>query len=95
MNFVTRDPSNYNQHDQSPGTVSFAQPHVSFDLNNMQMKTPSLPQTEAVKTLLCAEREAAVTRELKSKIFFIFNCLKKRMVGARPIQALEKEKESR
>ncbi|XP_075382862.1 ankyrin repeat domain-containing protein 31 [Mycteria americana] len=65
-NFNTRDPSNHNQHHQSPGTVSIAQPLGSFDVSNMQPKTPSLPQTEVVKTLLCAEREAAVTREFKS-----------------------------
>ncbi|XP_074668137.1 ankyrin repeat domain-containing protein 31 [Strix aluco] len=65
-NFTTRDPSNHNYHHQSPGTVSVAQPLRSFDLSGMQPKTPSLLQTEVVKTLLCAEREAAVTREFKS-----------------------------
>ncbi|KAM6036905.1 ankyrin repeat domain-containing protein 31 [Theristicus caerulescens] len=64
--FITRDPSNHNQHPQSPGTVFIAQPLRSFDLSNVQPKTPSLPQTEVVKTLLCAERETAVTREFKS-----------------------------
>uniref|UniRef100_A0A8C8EB46 RAMA domain-containing protein n=1 Tax=Otus sunia TaxID=257818 RepID=A0A8C8EB46_9STRI len=65
-NFTTRDPSNHNHHHQSPGTVSVAQPLRSFDLSSMQPKTPSLLQTEVVKTLLCAEREAAVTKEFKS-----------------------------
>ncbi|XP_040976765.1 ankyrin repeat domain-containing protein 31 [Aquila chrysaetos chrysaetos] len=65
-NFITKDLSNHNQHHQSPDTVSVAQPLGSFDLSNMQPKTPSLPQTEVVKTLLCTEREAAVTREFKS-----------------------------
>ncbi|XP_075582548.1 ankyrin repeat domain-containing protein 31 [Pelecanus crispus] len=65
-NFIMRDPSNHNQYRQSPSTVSVAQPLGSFDLSNMQPKTSSLPQTEVVKTLLCTEREAAVTREFKS-----------------------------
>lgn len=94
-NFITKDLSNHNQHHQSPDTVSIAQPRGSFDLSNMQPKTQSLPQTEVVKTLLCAEREAAVTREFKSKIFFFFNCLKLLMVGARAVQEIQKEKERR
>ncbi|XP_068279471.1 ankyrin repeat domain-containing protein 31 [Nyctibius grandis] len=65
-NFIMRDPNNCNQHHQSPGTVAIAQPLGSFNLSNMQPKTPSLPQTEVVKTLLCTEREAAVIREFKS-----------------------------
>ncbi|XP_074876083.1 ankyrin repeat domain-containing protein 31 [Buteo buteo] len=65
-NFITKDLSNHNQHHQSLDTVSVAQPLGNFDLSNMQPKSQSLPQTEVVKTLLCAEREAAVTREFKS-----------------------------
>ncbi|XP_009951856.1 PREDICTED: putative ankyrin repeat domain-containing protein 31 [Leptosomus discolor] len=65
-NFIMRDPSNHNKHRQCPGTVSVAQPLGSFDLSKMQPNPPSLPQTEAVKTLLCAEREATATREFKS-----------------------------
>ncbi|XP_051498854.1 ankyrin repeat domain-containing protein 31 [Apus apus] len=65
-NSVTRDPSNENQHHQSPGAVSIAQPLWSFNLSNVQPEAPSLPHTEVVKTSLCTEREAAVTRQLKS-----------------------------
>lgn len=65
-----RDTSKHNQHHRSPGAVSIAQPLGSFDLSNIQPKTPSLPQTEVVKMLLCTERGAAATREFKSKIFF-------------------------
>ncbi|XP_014820326.1 PREDICTED: putative ankyrin repeat domain-containing protein 31 [Calidris pugnax] len=65
-NFITRNPSNHNQHHQSPGTVSIAQPCGSSDPSNVQPKTPSLPQTEVVKTLLCSGREAAITEAFKS-----------------------------
>ncbi|XP_040434998.1 ankyrin repeat domain-containing protein 31 isoform X6 [Falco naumanni] len=65
-NFTTRDPSNHNQHHQSPGPVSIAQHLGSFDLSHIQPKTPSLPQTEVVKTLPCAERGADVTKGFKS-----------------------------
>lgn len=93
-NFITRDTSNHNQHHQSPAAVSISQPLGSFDLSNIQPKTPSLPQTEVVKMSLCTEREAAAAREFKSKIFF-FNCLKHLMVGARAIWDIQKQKESR
>ncbi|XP_061331696.1 ankyrin repeat domain-containing protein 31 [Pezoporus flaviventris] len=63
-NFITKDPSNHNQHHQGPGTVSIAQPLGTFDLSNTQPKPPSLPQAEVAQT--CTEREAAVTREFKS-----------------------------
>ncbi|XP_030323322.1 ankyrin repeat domain-containing protein 31 [Calypte anna] len=65
-NRVIRDPSNQNQRYQSPGTVSIAQPLCSFNLSNVQPKTPSLTQTEVAKKLAHAEREAAVTKEFKS-----------------------------
>ncbi|XP_027527344.1 putative ankyrin repeat domain-containing protein 31 isoform X5 [Neopelma chrysocephalum] len=65
-NFITRGSSNHSQHHQSFSTVSIAQPLGSFDLSNMHPDTPSLPQREVVKTLLCAEREAAVDREFMS-----------------------------
>ncbi|XP_074022434.1 ankyrin repeat domain-containing protein 31 [Numenius arquata] len=65
-NFITKDPSNHNQHHQSPATVSIAQPHGSSDTSNVQPKTLSLPQTEVVKTLLCTQREAAITKSFKS-----------------------------
>ncbi|XP_069737250.1 ankyrin repeat domain-containing protein 31 [Phaenicophaeus curvirostris] len=65
-NFVMRDPSNHNQHHQSPGTVSIAQPLGTFNLSNTHPKPLSLPQTEALKTSLCTEREAAGTREFRS-----------------------------
>ncbi|XP_055554414.1 ankyrin repeat domain-containing protein 31 isoform X1 [Falco cherrug] len=65
-NFTTRDPSNHNQHHQSPGPVSIAQHLGSFDLSHIQPKTPSLPQTEVVKKLPCAERGADVTKGFKS-----------------------------
>ncbi|XP_063175652.1 ankyrin repeat domain-containing protein 31 [Chroicocephalus ridibundus] len=65
-NFITRDPSNHNQHHQSPGTLSVAQPLGSFDLSHKQTKIPSLPHTEVVKTLVCTEKEASVTKEFKS-----------------------------
>ncbi|XP_026722281.1 putative ankyrin repeat domain-containing protein 31 [Athene cunicularia] len=71
-NFTMRDPSNHNHHHQSPGTVSIAQPLGSFGLNNMP-KTSSLLQTEVVKTLLCAEREAAFTKEFKTGSSVQFN----------------------
>jgi len=67
---VRRGPSNHSQCQQSPGTVSISQPLGSFDQSNMQPDTQSLPQTEVVKTLLCPEREAAVTRGSESKILF-------------------------
>nr|XP_009934728.1 PREDICTED: putative ankyrin repeat domain-containing protein 31 [Opisthocomus hoazin] len=63
---VRRGPSNHSQCQQSPGTVSISQPLGSFDQSNMQPDTQSLPQTEVVKTLLCPEREAAVTRGSES-----------------------------
>lgn len=90
-NFITRDPSNHNQRHQRPGTVSIAQPLGTFDLSNMQPKPPSLPQTEVAQT--CTEREAAVTKEFKSKTVFI--CLKILMLGARAIREIQKDKESR
>ncbi|XP_037229004.1 ankyrin repeat domain-containing protein 31 isoform X4 [Falco rusticolus] len=65
-NFTTRDPSNHNQQHQSPGPVSIAQHLGSFDLSHIQPKTPSLPQTEVVKKLPCAERGADVTKGFKS-----------------------------
>ncbi|XP_032532650.1 ankyrin repeat domain-containing protein 31 isoform X8 [Chiroxiphia lanceolata] len=65
-NFITKGCSSHSQHHQSFSTVSIAQPLGSFDLSNMHPDTPSLPPREVVKTLLCAEREAAVDREFMS-----------------------------
>ncbi|XP_027491020.1 putative ankyrin repeat domain-containing protein 31 isoform X3 [Corapipo altera] len=65
-NFITRVCSNHSQHHQSFSSVSIAQPLESFDLSNMHPDTPSLPPREVMKTLLCAEREAAVDREFMS-----------------------------
>ncbi|XP_071437638.1 ankyrin repeat domain-containing protein 31 [Pithys albifrons albifrons] len=64
--FITRNTSNHSQHDHSPGTVSIAQPLGSFNLSNIHPNTPSLSQTEAGKTSLCARREASVAREFMS-----------------------------
>ncbi|XP_054033753.1 ankyrin repeat domain-containing protein 31 [Dryobates pubescens] len=69
-NFITRHSSNYSHHHQSLGTVSITQRPGSFVLSDVQPKTSSLPQ-RGVKTLLCTDTEAAVTRELKrSSVLF-------------------------